>query len=441
MNQATAEPRGNLQGRWVSWNGIISHPYEEMLRPRSEDELAEAVSRSESVRMIGNGQSSADIVAGAPTLISSEAYSGVISVDGVSRRITVRAGMPLRELLETIEAHGWSLPCLPDIDTVTVGGALSTGTHGTAGGAHPLAESMVACRLVTADGSVREIAETDPLMPAIRCGLGVLGVLSTVTFECRPLYYLRVQEEAVKDSDWTAQYRQWLSEYEFLRVIWLPHTGYGWVITGSQVEPDTPVEERAAPGYVRYRREVSKALYRRSAARPRFTRTANKILKRLFFSHRVVSKGTLYGATVTKSRSSPLELAEWSVALDRFDDLFAEMNHRLESSDNNAYAHIPMDVRFLKADETWLSQAYGRDTVTVGCVTRNPEDAERYEAFNLVESLFLSYQGRPHWAKRFKAGAEQLAPLWPRWREFLETRRSLDPNGKFLNRYLSELFS
>lgn len=425
---------------WVSWNGKIVHRYSRIVRPQTEAELAEAVKNAEHVRVFGSRQSSADIAAGTETLIDNTAYDGIVSFDEEAGEVTVRSGMSLRAFLEEIEARGFALPCLPDINTITIGGALATGTHGTAGGAHPLAEYMIHARLVTADGSIQQVDESSEIMPALRNSLGVLGVFSTVTFKLTPLYYLRVTEQAVRDEDWLANYRRWLAEYEFLRIIWLPHTGYGWVVTGELIDPDTPVEEKAAPRFVKHRREVSKFLYRRTVRFPRFTRLANKLLRLLFFSHKTVKKGTLYGATVTKSRGSTLELAEWTVGMDRFEDLFAELNTSLESRDNGAYAHIPMDIRFLEADDTWLSAAYGRDTVTVGCVTRNTEYADEYRAFDLVEDLFLRYEGRPHWAKRFKAKARELAPLWPHWNDFVELRRTMDPTGKFLNDRLAEWF-
>ena len=426
---------------WVSWNGNIVHTYERMHRPRTEEELAEVLRAARSVRVFGNKQSSADIAAGTETLIDMSEYNRVVKYDDARRRITVEAGMTLKTLMSHVEAKGWTFSCLPDIDTVTVGGALSTGTHGTAGSAHPLAESMVAARLVTADGSVQEVDESSNLMPALRNALGTLGAFSTVTFELDPLYHLRVEEQAFRDEEWLAGYRQWLGEYDFLRIIWLPHTGYGWVVRGERIDADTPVEECTAPRFVRHRREVSKFLYKRTVRFPRFTRLANRLLRRLFFNHRTVKKGTLYGATVTKSRGSTLELAEWTVAVDRFDELFAELRGRLESTGNSAYAHIPMDIRFLSADGTWLSNAYNRDIVTVGCVTRNPEHADEYAAFDMVEDLFLSYGGRPHWAKRFKAKAPELRPLYPRWDDFADLRRRMDPDNKLLNPYLEELFA
>ena len=358
---------------WVSWNGNIVHRYEHVHRPRSEEELAAALENAGSVRVFGNKQSSADIAAGTETLIDLRDYNGLVEVDEARRRITVEAGMTLKTLIHHVEAQGWTFPCLPDIDTVTVGGALSTGTHGTAGGGHPLAESMVGARLVTADGKVQEMDESSELMPALRNALGTLGALSTVTFQLEPLYYLRVDEQAIRDEEWLAHFRSWLREYEFLRIIWLPHTGYGWVVRGERIGPDTAVEERGAPRFVRHRREVSKFLYKRTVRFPRFTRPANRLLRRLFFNHRTVKKGTLYGATVTKARGSSLELAEWSVTLDRFEELFLDLN------------------------------------------------------------------GRPHWAKRFKAKAAELRPLYPRWDDFINLRRRMDPENKLLNPYLRQL--
>ena len=432
-SRAQAEP-------WVSWNGNIVHSYDTVVSPGTEEELAEAVRSARRVRVYGNKQSSSDIAAGTETLIDSSRYDRILSFDEEAGRVTVQSGVTLKDLMHEIETRGWTFPCLPDIDTVRIGGALATGTHGTAGDAHPLAEYMVAARLVKADGSIEEIDESSDLMPALRASLGTLGVLSTVTFDLHPLYYMRVEEQAIPDEEWLAHYRQWLEDYEFVRIIWLPHTGYGWVVLGERIDADTPVDERTAPRYVRHRREVSKFLYKRTLRFPRFTRFANRLIRKLFFAHRIVEKGTLYGATVTKSRGSTLELAEWTVAMDRFEELFTKLRNALESNENDAYAHVPMDIRFLKGDDTWLSTAYGRDTVTVGCVTRNPEHADEYAAFDLVERIFLEHEGRPHWAKRFRAKAPELAPLYPRWDDFVALRRRMDPEGKFLNPYLAEIF-
>lgn len=37
-------------------------------------------------------------------------------------------------------------------------------------------------------------------------------------------------------------------------------------------------------------------------------------------------------------------------------------------------------------------------------------------------------------------GADQLCKLYPRWQDFRQIRRRLDPDGLFLNPYLRRIF-
>jgi D-arabinono-1,4-lactone oxidase/FAD binding domain len=423
--------------QWTSWNGNISHHFNHLETPLREEELAAAIARSNSVRVIGNGQSSADICAGTATLVSGRKYNGPVSFDDTKGEVTVQAGMTLAELMELIESRGWALPSLPDIDSVTIGGALATGTHGTSG--HLLSGYLRSMRIIGADGEIEEIGTGDPLFDAFRCSVGVLGAVSTATFSCVPLRRLALVEEPYRDDDWMASWPRWLEEHDFVRILWLPHTGFGYVILGDYRGED-PGFGSPEPRHHRYRRDVSRLLYRHTVGHPGFTPRANRILKKLFFSSRVHRYGTLYGATVTKSRNSTLELAEWSVGQPSFPALFEELKRSLNDGKNRAWAHIPMDVRFLKSDTTWLSCACGEPAVTVGCVTRHPGTADEYRAFDLVERLFLRHSGRPHWAKRYAARADVLRELWPKWDEFTALREKRDPAGKFLNGYLRDIF-
>lgn len=427
---------------WTSWNGNISHPYTHLYSPSTEEGIQRAVQEASSVRVYGTKCSSADIAAGTETLLSFQNYKKIRSYNDEKRQITVETGITLAELLTTIEAKGWCIPCLPDIDTITLGGALATGTHGTAKEGHLLSHYMVSCRLIRADGSV-EVWDTErgDSFDALRVSLGLLGILSTVTLQCEPLFQMNLKERPMQDSVWLQKYRDLLEQSDFLRILWMPHTDKGYVITGDKTESTETGKIKSGPWFHKYRRAVSKHLYNITTHFPRFTVFANRLIAALFFSATIEKSGTLYGASVTKSRGSTLELAEWTIALDRFDALFADLKKELNSIDNRAYAHIPMDIRFIRADSSWLSYAYKQDTVTVGCVSRNAKSADSYEAFNVVEKVFLRHGGRPHWAKRFQAGAEELSTLYPRWEDFLSLRREMDPDGKFLNEYLRKLFS
>ncbi|MCH3884239.1 D-arabinono-1,4-lactone oxidase [Tenacibaculum aquimarinum] len=426
-------------GVWNSWNENISYNYKSLYKINSEEELQEVVRNSEKIRVFGNKQSSSDIVSGASTLVDIKTYNKILSFNDSEKTVTVQSGVILGDLLEVIEARGWCIPCLPDINTITIGGALTTGTHGTSG--KLLSEYITKCTIILADGSLKEITEKEELIHAVRVSLGVLGVLSEITFKCEDIYTLHVKEGPENDSDWLPKIKERLKKHDFLRILWLPHTDKGYVIIGDKISADTEIKENLGPKFLKHRRKASKILYKYTHVFPWITAIANKLLYRGFFSSTKEHKGSLYQATVTKSRGSTLELAEWTIGLDKFPKVFEELKTEINKWSNKSFIHIPMDIRFIYKDTSWLSYAYKEDTVTMGCVSRNAATADSYEAFKSIEKIFLKYGGKPHWGKRFTAKDAELSKIYDKWENFKKLRKELDPNNKFLNPYLAELFN
>ncbi len=425
-------------GVWTSWNENIKHDFKKLYEPTTEEEIINIIKSSEKVRFFGNKQSSADIAAGNEVLVNMMKYNQITKIDKKNKLITIQSGAPLVDLIEAAENNDWCIPCLPDINTVSVGGAIATGTHGTSG--HLLAEYIHSCRIVLANGEVKSISQKDDLLDAIKVSLGVLGVLTEITFKCEPIFYLHLKEQPESDEKWLNNIQEDLKEFDFLRILWLPHTGKGYSIKGKKVEKDFKVQTKTGPSYLKHRRTASKILYKYTSKSPWFTSIANKLLYLGFFRSKKEHKGSLYQATVTKSRGSVIELAEWTIGISKFPQAFEELKSTINSYKNKAFIHIPMDVRFVKKDSSWLSYAFDEDIVTMGCVSRDAPNADEYEAFKMVEEIFLKYGGRPHWGKRFQAKDETLKQLYPKWEDFKKVRRELDPKGKFLNPYLKSVF-
>ncbi len=63
---------------------------------------------------------------------------------------------------------------------------------------------------------------------------------------------------------------------------------------------------------------------------------------------------------------------------------------------------------------------------------------EKY--FTGCEEIFLKYDGKPHWGKIHYLTTNQIKQKYPELDKFLENRKEMDPNGIFLNPYLTELF-
>ena len=99
---------------------------------------------------------------------------------------------------------------------------------------------------------------------------------------------------------------------------------------------------------------------------------------------------------------------------------------------------FPIEVRFIKGDDIWLSPFYQRDCISIAVHRYFEEDYAAY--FKTIEPIFRKYHGRPHWGKINTLRGSEFRKLYPQWDSFVEVRREMDPQGRFLNPYLAELF-
>ena len=97
-----------------------------------------------------------------------------------------------------------------------------------------------------------------------------------------------------------------------------------------------------------------------------------------------------------------------------------------------------VEVRFVRADDAWLSPARGRDTVTIGAYIAASPSRARY--LDAVEEALLKEGGRPHWGKRMRAPQAALAAAYPRLADFRALRDACDPARTLDNAFLQRLF-
>src|SRR4051812_26829684 len=188
-------PSGRSAMRWANWAGDQRCAPALLSRPASEEELVASVARGSSVRAVGSGHSFTDIACTDGHMVSLRRMNRVLDSDG--ELAEVQAGVTLHELGPALAERGLAMENLGDVDAQSLGGALATGTHGTGVGLGNLSAQVAAMRLVASDGSVVTCsADDDPeLFRAARVGLGAVGIASTITLRCVPLYTLRRVDE------------------------------------------------------------------------------------------------------------------------------------------------------------------------------------------------------------------------------------------------------
>lgn len=198
-------------------------------------------------------------------------YRGILNVDQTNKRVEVQAGINLgynpsdpthtstldNSLLYQIwNQYGWTLPDLGGISHQTVAGFISTGSSGGSL-QFSINDAIYAIRLIDGQGNAYTVSRDDAsqdLFNAAALSMGLLGVISTITFQCVETFNISGQEAIsyfedaavdlfgdgdVVDGNKRPGLVEFLKEAQYSRFIWWPQNGgfptAGQVPTGRVV--------------------------------------------------------------------------------------------------------------------------------------------------------------------------------------------------------------
>ncbi|WP_025158669.1 D-arabinono-1,4-lactone oxidase [Leifsonia aquatica] len=426
-------------GVWRNWGRSESIRPQRIERPATAEAVQRAVAAAAKqgmrVKAIGAGHSFTAISAAPGVLLDLEDVTGILDVDLERARVTLAAGTHLHRLPALLRPHGLALQNMGDIDRQTIAGATSTGTHGTGGGFGGLATQIVALTLVTGEGELLRISETESadLLPAARLGLGALGVIVDVTLQCVPAFLLQAVERPEPLQDVLDAYLTRSAAEDHFEFYWFPHTETALTKTNTRL----PLTEKRAPlppmGRWLDDELLANGLYRGVCALgtvvpaivPPFSRLAQKLTgNRDFTDH---SPRVYVTNRTVRFREMEYALPRTAVpqALAEVKALIEERGWRIS---------FPIEVRSAAADDNWLSTAYGRETGYIAVHRYYREDPSAY--FHAVEQIMMAHGGRPHWGKMHYRDADSLRTVYPRFDDFIAVRDRLDPQRRFENTYL-----
>ncbi|WP_221090982.1 D-arabinono-1,4-lactone oxidase [Deinococcus aquaedulcis] len=424
--------------RWTNWSGTVQATPVRVERPTTVEEVAAVVRRAAQhglkVRAVGAGHSFTPLAATDDVLLSLDAFSGIESLDAAAGTVTVRAGTRLGVLGDALHARGWALENLGDIDTQSVAGAVSTGTHGTGLGLGSLSTQVQALTLVDGRGAVVTVPPGDERRRAAALALGALGVLTHVTLRVRPAYALHCAVRPARLSDMLALLPEYARSRRHFEFFWVPHTDTVQAKWTHEVPLDM-AHERGARGALNELLLENGALWLLSATSRRWPRATPAVCRatalaitpqdRVGAAHRVFRSARLmrfremeYAVPVAAAASAVRDLraafARWAYPV-----------------------NFPVEVRFVRGDDLLLSPASGGDVAFIAVHTFQGVPHDRY--FADAEAIFRAHGGRPHWGKMHGLSAAELSRLYPGWADFQAARAVLDPDGRFVTPYLARL--
>ncbi len=423
-----------------NWGENVAFTPREILRPTSVEEIiaivAAARQKKTKIRVLGSAHSFSPLVATTETLVSLEKLKGLIEVNRQNNRATLWPGTTIAEMGPLLEPHGLAMANQGDIDSQSLAGALSTGTHGTGLDFASLAAFIHSLEFVDGTGSLQKIDESTPgdLLNAARVAMGTFGILTKVTLNLLPSFIIRDDRKRIKLIDCIGLIPSEIKSNRHFEFFWFPYSAFAQVKRSNFAETKSPrnplirfiaddILERAFFGILC---EVTRLFQGLSA-------TTSKLCGRLMPT-------ASYSDSSYKVFPSPRHVKftemEYAVPIEKGVECFLAIKEFIEREKIKVF--FPVEFRVSGPDPSWISSMYRRKSAIISIHVYKRIDEERY--FTGAEEIFKKLGGRPHWGKMHKLSKEEIKQMHPRWAEFSAVRRTFDPDDIFLNEMLENYF-
>lgn len=413
-------------------------------RPASAEALAELIERSNprGVLARGLGRSYGDAAQNAGGVVMDlSAFDDISDIDPVTGRVTCGAGVTLDALLRHIVPLGWFVPVTPGTRQVTIGGAIAADVHGKNHHLHgSFANHVEDITLVDGLGRTHTLTPSDDLFWAVPGGMGLTGVVTSVTLRLRSIdtAWMTVETFRTSDLDDTLATLLATDRDTTYSVAWIDclargrHAGRG-VITNAEHTPraelsrrDRPLEFQPrslltappwAPRALLNRASVglfNSAYYRMAGVTP--ARHQQHVASYFHPLDSLSAWNRLYGTTgfVQYQFVSP------DVTL------IADALARLRAL--GAPGLLTVLKRFGEANPAPLSFPAAGWTLAVDIPARIPELGRLLDD---LDDVVAGSGGRVYLAKDSRLRSETLAAMYPRIDRWRSMRATLDPRGVF----------
>lgn len=311
----------------------------------------------------------------------------------------------------------------------SIAGATQTNTHGT-GPTGGLATLIIEVRVLLANATivVANATHNSDLFHAIRVGMGALGLLLTVTLETVPLWTMERIAAPMLLEDLMSQLPALRGQYERLQWYWTPYTQNATLLL--RVNTSAPITTGCWSGASSLPLTPPPAGW---AAWPAGTKACVDASYRTLTAP--ADDATLY------TEMEMMVGAENDVSVIRD---FISFQESVKSMHDPRWS-LFTGVRYVEPDSIWLSPFYNRSTAVVSMIvlgtanrTAANDEISMYD-HGLQRLAFERYQGRPHPGKNNFFTASDMSKVYPRFQDFVNLRKQVDPHGLFSNQYLQTL--
>jgi hypothetical protein len=450
---------------WQNWSqNLSSHP-DRVFHPRNRQGLVEIVRRARNrgkrIRVTGSSHSFSPLVPTDEFLVYNRGMRAV-SVDKSDPDhplVTVESGADGADALAAMTPQGVALPTNVVLQSVTYGGLIAAGCHGSGWENPTLSDLVESMDIIDARGTVRTFSESTvgaEAMNAARLNLGLFGLIDRITLRAVPAFNVRhIDRTELTMTEVLPDLRDIVTSHDYVDLFWWPFNDRIWVKTYDRttdpvtLQPGQEAQESLADfiGVL-----LGVAFYEWLVENPEATPAISQLLFTLLPNRDVVEP--ISNAIHYQDFIELLKVAntEFAIPVDpdfanvrRAWETVVEMTDALAGRGRYPF-NLTLNARFTRDSHALLSPAFGNEhTCFIEVLSYHKTPGwGRFSAAVAHEWMKLP-GARPHWPKEF----QQIPGIIPYLRRVLGANRhrflaireelGVDPHGMFVNPYLNKV--
>ena len=424
---ASEEEPLQQQERLKNWSGNLTYSTGNVSYPTSVEEVQKLVKKLSKAKALGTRHCFNNIADSKYNLISTKEMKKVVSIDKSGHTVTVEGGMKYGELAPYIDKQGFALHNLASLPHISVGGSITTATHGSGVKNGNLSSAVTGMELVIADGSVVHLSkDKDPeKLNAAVVGLGAIGVITKVILRIEPTYMVRQNvftglpmeqlkhnfEKIVSAAYSVSLFTDWQSDH--ISEVWIK----------SRVGTDKEYNQPEFYGA----KAATKNLH------PIFAHAAENCTEQMGVPGPWYERLPHFKMGFTPSSGKEIQ-----------SEYFIPFGHAVEAIEAVAKLgkqigpHLFItEIRTMAADNLWMSPCHEQASVTIH-FTWKPEMEAVLKLLPVIERELSPFNARPHWGKVFTMAPKVLESRYKKLPDFKNLVAEYDPHGKFRNDFLAK---
>lgn len=423
-----------------NWAGNINIKPEFIHYPTNEEEIREIILKAKEenlpVKVIGKGHSCNEIAVTKGHMISLKRYNKMIEYSIENKKIKVESGIEIGELNKKLDELGLALPNQLSVSDLTIGGIISTGSHGSGKNYSIFSSHVLEIEMMIWNGDVLKLNrnENQEIFQCALCSLGSLGILLRIELQVVEKYSLEFHQKILKFETILNCLKDLKEENEFFRVLWYPHTNGCVVQTFNKTKKKDlfKKEKESLFGnkFLEFILYLSKFL-------PFLNYFINKFY--LFLEKDNVNRIENSHQLLNMDCHLKQHVNEWSIPEKNISLALSTLREFLKNE--KIKAHFPIEIRYAKQDDIYLSPAFQRNSYYIGIISYRPyhTDFNFFKYFRGFDKIMLYFDGRPHWSKNFQVSKKEFQKMYPYWNRFWEIQSKLDPQKMFWNSFIENL--